>query len=101
MLGLRSTLLLLVALVLALTFAMPVDDVAETKFDESESLPLSVTPRPSSTAAMTISSGRRWRNYATTVGLDEQSQEEIFAAGRFSFETQSSSQAVFDCVLRC
>lgn len=40
----RSVLLLLVALVLSVCFAVPAEDVPETAYDESESLPCESTP---------------------------------------------------------
>jgi hypothetical protein len=40
----RSALVLLVALVLSVSFAVPAEDVPETAYDESESLPCESTP---------------------------------------------------------
>lgn len=41
---LRSMLVLFVALVLSVSFAVPAEDVPETAYDESESLPWESTP---------------------------------------------------------
>jgi hypothetical protein len=43
----RSVLVLLVALVLSVSFAVPAEDVPETAYDESESLPFESTPEVS------------------------------------------------------
>jgi type IV secretory pathway protease TraF len=40
----RSVLVLLAALVLSVSFAVPAEDVPETAYDESESLPCGITP---------------------------------------------------------
>jgi hypothetical protein len=40
----RSVLVLLVALVLSMSFAVPAEDVPETAYDESEALPYESTP---------------------------------------------------------
>jgi hypothetical protein len=40
----RSVVVLLVALVLSVSFAVPAEDVPETAYDESESLPCESTP---------------------------------------------------------
>lgn len=42
---LRSALVLLAAVALCLSFAVPGEDVAETAYDESESLPYEMPPR--------------------------------------------------------
>ena len=44
MFKLRSALVLLVALFVSLAFAVPAEDVPETAYDESESLPYESTP---------------------------------------------------------
>jgi len=42
---LRSALVLFAAFALSLSLAVPVEDLPETPFDESESLPYEITPR--------------------------------------------------------
>jgi hypothetical protein len=44
MIAFRSTLVLIVVLVLGVSFAIPAEDVSETAYDESESLPCESTP---------------------------------------------------------
>jgi hypothetical protein len=50
----RSALVLLVALVLSVSFAVPAEDVPETAYDESESLPCESTPVVSIAAPETV-----------------------------------------------
>jgi hypothetical protein len=50
----RSVLVLLVALVLSVSFAVPAEDVPETAYDESESLPCESTPVVSVAAHKTV-----------------------------------------------
>ena len=50
----RSVLVLLVALVLSVSFAVPAEDVPETAYDESESLPCERTPVVSIAAPETV-----------------------------------------------
>jgi hypothetical protein len=50
----RSVLVLLVALVLSVSFAVPAEDVPETAYDESESLPCESTPAVSIAAPKTV-----------------------------------------------
>jgi hypothetical protein len=50
----RSVLVLLVALVLSVSFAVPAEDVPETAYDESESLPCESTPVVSIAASETV-----------------------------------------------
>ena len=50
----RSVLVVLAAFVLSLSFAVPAGDVAETSYDESESLPWESTPVVSIAAPKTV-----------------------------------------------
>jgi hypothetical protein len=50
----RSVLVLLVALVLSVSFAVPAEDVPETAYDESEALPYESTPVISIAAPKTV-----------------------------------------------
>jgi hypothetical protein len=70
MIQFRSMLLVFVALVLSVSFAVPAEDVPETAYDESESLPCESTPVVSAAVPETVPEAPCLRPRASWLRLD-------------------------------
>ena len=99
----RSVLVLLVALVLSVSFAVPTEDVPETAYDESEALPYERTPVVSIAAPKTVREAPAVRAGTSQFLRTSLRGLEVCRSGRWTELpcTVSHSLVIFDRSFRC
>ena len=99
---LRSVLVLLFALVLSVSFAVPAEDVPETAYDESESLPYESTPVVSIAVSETVTKAPAVRAHVPLFRLGSLRLEaQHLDLGTGSAYPISDSLTILDHSLRC
>jgi hypothetical protein len=98
----RSVLVLLVALVLSVSFAVPAEDVPETAYDESESPPCESTAVVFIAASETVGEAPAVRAGASQLLRTSLKRLEAHRSDRWAgLPTVSSSLVILDHSFRC